>query len=254
MRVAYEDTGTGLPIVFIPGLPGNSAWFAYQLTGLQQNYRVISYSLRSEPRTPKCTVDLLADDLADLLSALRIRSAVIAGVSFGGMIAQNMAVRYRDMVSAVVLISAFPSLPDTPRNTLAGWMSPGTKMPETWLQSFIRRILNLRPPAMTASPEGIDWLISNSPELPQVTLDNRLNIIAKFDSTDWLAGIGVPTLVVVGAKDHPPFLAGARRLYEGIPRSQLEVVEDGDHFCFFTRHDVVNGLIDDFAKAHLTRL
>lgn len=43
-------------------------------------------------------------------------------------------------------------------------------------------------------------------------------------------------------------------LYEAIPDSALEVVEDGDHFPFYTRHDIVNGAIDDFLTERLAGL
>lgn len=252
-RVAYEDAGTGLPIVFIPGLVGGKDWFTYQLTGLSQSFRVISYDLRPASNRASYKLDLLTEDLARFLSALRLQSAVVAGHSFGAMVAQRFALTHRDRTDAVVLISAFPRLGDAPAQAVAEWLCPGPVELESAFQAVLRRFFRQKRPPPTKDPEGTAWLAAHCPPISRATFDARLAIIRRFDSTDWLADIEAPTVVIVGACDHPQFLSSAQVLYEGIPDCRLEVVEDGDHFCFYTRHDIVSAVIHDLLTERPTR-
>jgi hypothetical protein len=60
----YIEEGTGMPIVFIPGLAEFKEAFAYQTRGLHEHYRVISYDVRRGlKRVTDYTLDLLVNDL-----------------------------------------------------------------------------------------------------------------------------------------------------------------------------------------------
>lgn len=254
MRVAYEDAGTGLPIVFIPGLTGSKEWFRYQFSGLQESYRIISYDVRAARISATSALDTLTEDLARLMTALKLQSAVLVGHSFGAMIAQRFATLYRQRLDALVLISAFPHLPDVPAETIIEWMSPGLPHPKSGFRALVRRIFHRKPAVPPEDGEGLEWLAAHSPSLPNAALDSRISMVREFDSTSWLPENEAATLVIVGARDREPFLHGAQTLYEAIPDSTLEVIEDGDHFSFYTRHDIVNGAIDDFLTERLMSL
>jgi len=253
MRVAYEDDGTGLPIVFIPGLVGSKDWFMYQFTGLRESYRTISCDVRAARNTATYTLDLLAEDLACFLTALKLESAVLVGHDFGAMIALYMSRIYSRHVDGLVLISAFPKLPDASPDEIAGWMSPGPVQIESVFQSVARRLFGIKPAASDAEVGKKEWLQAHSARLSRPALNARIRLMQSFDATDWLPDIEAPTLVVVGAKDRPEFLAGAQALYEGIPGAELDVIEGGGHFCFYTRHDLVSSAIDEFIKKQLRR-
>lgn len=254
MRVACKDDGTGLPIVFIPGLVGSKEWFSYQFTGLRESYRTISCDVRTARSTATYTLDLLTEDLARLLTALRLESAVLVGHGFGAMIAQNMARIHRERVDGLVLVSAFSKLPKTSSDDIVSWMSPGPVKIESVFQSILRRFSGSRRTVPTVEIGKKEWLQAYSSVLSRKTLNARINLIQKFDSTRWLPDIEAPTLVIVGAMDRAEFLAEAQVLYEGIPNVELEAVEDSDHFCFYTRHDLVSSAIDEFIKEQLRRL
>lgn len=250
MQVAYNDVGTGHPIVFIPGLVGTKDWFAYQSSGLCKSYRIISYDLRPVRWPSKYTVDLLAEDVANLLAALKLHSAAIVGHSFGAMIAQKVALSHRHCVDSLVLISAFPCLPDGSQDSLIKCLAPGEVRTQSAMAAIMRRLFCRKNNPSQDDKEGIDWLAKNSMSLSSATLNKRIKLVQQFDSCAWLSDIESPTLVMVGAQDKAPFLSSAQVFYEKIPNSELEVIEDGDHFCFYTRHDIVNGLIDDFLRKH----
>ncbi|MEN6520295.1 MAG: alpha/beta hydrolase [Armatimonadota bacterium] len=252
--VSCEGDGTGLPIVFIPGLVGSKEWFSYQFTGLRESYRTISYDVRMARSMATYTLDLLIEDLAQLLTALKVESAVLVGHDFGAMIAQNMARIHRERVDGLVLISAFSELHEASSDEILDWMSPGPVRIESVFQSILRRYLGLKPAAPAADIGKREWLQANSARLTSKTLNARINLIQEFDSTKWLPDIESPTLVIAGAQDSAEFLAQAQVLYEGIPNAELEVIENSEHFCFYMRHDLVNSAIDEFMKELLKEL
>ncbi len=253
MKVAYAEAGTGLPVVFLPGLVGTRDWFRYQVSGLSESYRVMSYDVRSARNVASYTLDLLTEDLARFLTSLKLQFAVIVGHSFGAMVAQRFALAYPQMTEALVLVSAFPTLEEKSPEAIIDALSPGQVRVESALQSFLSKIFPHKLQTGTREEtDGLEWLTSHSATLSRTTLAARTALIGKFDSRDWLEQIEAPTLVIVGAKDKTPFLAGAQTLYEGIPNAELEVIEEGDHFCFYTRHDLVNRAIDDFLKDRLS--
>lgn len=246
LRVAYEDAGTGVPIVFVPGITGTKDWFKYQFRGLRGSYRIISYDVRTAKNAATYTLDLLAEDLLRLLTALRLQSAAIAGHSFGAMIAQRFAALYPQRTDALVLISAFPNLPEISDETILEWMSPGNPPAESAFRVLMRQIFRLRAPEVPDDADAMEWLAAHSAKHLGATLPARINLVREFDSTEWISTVESPTLVVVGADDREPFLTGAQNLYESMVNVDLEVVEGGDQYCFYTRHDIVNDAIDDF--------
>lgn len=105
------DTGTGTPIVLIPGLQGRWEWLRSTVTALAARHRVITFSLCDEPssRFPCDPAKGFANylDQIDLaLERARLSEAVIAGVSYGGLIAAEYAARRPERITRLVLASA----------------------------------------------------------------------------------------------------------------------------------------------------
>jgi pimeloyl-ACP methyl ester carboxylesterase len=105
------DRGQGTPIVLIPGLQGRWEWMRPAVDALARQHRVITFSLCDERTSPfPCDVDRAFEnyvsqvDLA--LDRAGVDRAVIAGVSYGGLIATEYAARRPERVSGLVLASA----------------------------------------------------------------------------------------------------------------------------------------------------
>lgn len=94
----YEIHGEGEPLVLIEGL-GYSTWmWCKQVEELSKKFKVIIFDNRGVGETDKpdmeYSIEMFADDLADLLSKLEIKKAHILGVSMGGFVAQEFAIKY----------------------------------------------------------------------------------------------------------------------------------------------------------------
>ena len=105
------DCGTGIPIVLIPGLQGRWEWARPAVSALSKHHRVITFSLCDE-RTSPFSCDLgrgfenYLDQVDQVLKQAQVERAVIAGVSYGGLIATEFAARNPGRVSALVLVNA----------------------------------------------------------------------------------------------------------------------------------------------------
>jgi pimeloyl-ACP methyl ester carboxylesterase len=244
-KVSYEESGDGLPLVFIPGIGEPKECFRRQIMGLSQKYRVIACDLRPAGLPGNYTVPLLAADLYGFMQALRLHNAVVCGHSFGGMVAQEFAITYPHKTSALALISTFPTLPDKSSDRILSWFTQHPargSSPIDWLRGLFG--------GKRGDDASLDWPAEQAASISKATIDAQLRLAQSYNSTDRLGAIGAPTLVIVGEKDREEIQRGAQELYENIGDSALEVIEGGDHFCFFHRHDLVNAALDDFITAN----
>jgi pimeloyl-ACP methyl ester carboxylesterase len=105
------DRGSGTPIVLIPGLQGRWEWMRPAVDALAKHHRVITFSLCDEtsspfPCEPERAFDNYVAQVEMALDRARVERAVIAGVSFGGLIATEFAARHPEQVRGLVLASA----------------------------------------------------------------------------------------------------------------------------------------------------
>src|SRR5204863_7388504 len=105
------ERGSGDPLVFIPGLQGRWEYTRRTIDALAEHFRVITFSLCDEPSArapfdPVRAFDSYGDQAIAALDASGVQSAAICGLSFGGLVALNVASRHADRVRALVLASS----------------------------------------------------------------------------------------------------------------------------------------------------
>lgn len=258
--IDYDMAGYGAPIVFIHGITESKKAFYYQMTGLQNDYKVINYNLRlGLKNSAEYTLDLLVDDLKRFLEMLNISSAVICGHSFGSLIAIQFALTCPHMTNALVIISGLalhPNIPDNLFDSLSasgkhnGSMSIRLRLQVSKL--FKNKFWNEH--KKSHENPTLRTLALEANLVSKTTVSQRMRIIKKTDVRDLLPAISAPTLVTAGANDRAFMLSGAQYMYEHIPDSSLEVIENSGHFCFITHHDLFNAALDEFLKERLTQI
>ena len=111
MRIV--DVGSGPPIVLVPGVQGRWEWMKPAVDALAADCRVITFSLADEPscggRFDEATgFACYVDQIREAMDEAVVPTAVICGVSYGGLIAAAFAAQHPERVSALVLVSALP--------------------------------------------------------------------------------------------------------------------------------------------------
>lgn len=244
VRLELIERGSGRPLLLLHPAIGIKATDAV-IDRLARSFRVLAPSHpgfgRSELPRGMTTVDDLAYFYLDLLDALDLRDAVVAGISFGGWIAAEIAVKSTERIAQLVLADAVGiKLGDREHRDIADVF--------TLKQSDVDR-LAYHDPAVAAVDHAT---ISDEDAL--IMFRNR-EATALFAWSPYmydpkLAGrlhrIRVPTLVLWGASDRivaPDY----GRAYAGlIPGAQFELIEQAGHYPHRERPDLFAQRIVDF--------
>jgi pimeloyl-ACP methyl ester carboxylesterase len=209
---------------------------------------------RSAVASHPYTVADMADDVAALMDAMHIERAHVLGLSMGGMVGQEFALRHPTRLHRLVLsgCGAAPARVAFDPIRTWNWVKANDKSGEifacqqfTWLfsQAFLRN--------KDAVEQTIAFLTGNPNPVGAEAYDRQAQAYLGHDALDRLAGITAPTLVVVGEQDllTPPWVC--REVADRIPGSQFEVIRgDGaSHVVPIERPHDFNQLVATFLMA-----
>ncbi len=236
-RLYYEWHGPeGAPVVvLINGVLMSTGSWAFQTPVLAQRYRVLLYDCRGQgqsahPNGPYSMAQH-GEDLAALLEALGVPAAHLAGISYGGEIAQWMGIHIPEKVRSLFLSSTVSEVRPLLRARVEAWMAAAQRRDgELLFRASVAD--NFSEPWLRAHP---DWAALSIPRYQQLDFDAVMALCEAFLAIDWTAelrAIKAPTLVVVGELDTlKPLTPYARLLVEHIPGAELMVLGGAGHAC-----------------------
>lgn len=239
VELAYDLQGTGEPLVMIHGAQGDQSMFSGLVPVFAHQFRVLTFDQRgsglSEKPDMEYSMAMLADDTAALMEHVGCASAHVIGVSMGGMIAQEFALRHPRKVRSLVLGCTTPGGPKAVR--LGG--EALTNAYSTQPMSAEERGKALAEAAFTKGyieqhPEIILAMIEARRQRPldPVALAHRMKAAYAHDAYDRLSHITCPTLVITGKDDVLISWENSRILAERIPSAKLILLEPAGH-CFW---------------------
>jgi pimeloyl-ACP methyl ester carboxylesterase len=251
LRVSVE--GDGPAILLIMGLGGNiEMWRPLERELHQRGFQTIAYDASGTGHSPPRLVPLrphgLARQAAHLLDALGLPDADVLGVSFGGGVAQELALRNPHRVRRLVLASTACGLGGVPGNPLALGLlaTPLRYYSPRFLQMTARRMYGPIADADGALMRQQITARRSRPPTPWGYV-SQLYASAGWTSLPWLHRIAAPTLVLTGSRDPivPPI--NARILGARIPRAAVHVVPDAGHLLLMDHAahsaDVITGFL-----------
>jgi 3-oxoadipate enol-lactonase len=254
-EIAYDDVGTGLPVVFLHAFPLNRTMWDPQVTALVGESRCIALDLRglgdSSGGGPY-SMDRYADDVASVLDTLQIARAVIVGLSMGGYIAFALWRRHRERIRGLVL-SNTRAAADSPevlarrRELIAIAESQGsTAVANVQIAGLVGKTTREKRPDIY---DLMHRMIAQAPIDGVIGAINAL--MARPDSTSTCAEIDVPTLVISSDEDvlTPP--KEAAQLAAAIRGSRLEVLQGAGHLSNVERPAAFNTVVSEFLASLL---
>ena len=256
LNIYYELEGAGAPLLLIRGLGSTCEGFREQIRGLAPHFQVVAFDNRcvgrtDQPQQPFAIADM-ANDTAALIEALRMESAHIFGVSLGGMVAQELALRYPQKVRKLVLgcTHAGPRTAVRSPDWAVRIFNESRDMPRPEALRFSVPILFARK-TVDEHPQLVEAAlrVMENNNQPKASYLLQLGAAMQHETFDRLHQITQPTLVMTGTEDALIDPGNSRVLSEHIPGARLIEFEKTGHLFFTEKPELVNSALVDFFKS-----
>ncbi|WP_275099097.1 alpha/beta fold hydrolase [Sedimenticola hydrogenitrophicus] len=242
IKIYYELAGRGPRLLFIGGVGGDLRSHPNAFDSpLKEHFELLAFDQRGTGRTAKpdqqySLQDYVQDTIA-LLDNCHWDKSHVVGVSFGGMVAQELAIQHPERVQGLVLActtaggaggSSYPlhELSDLPAEQRARLMLgiADTRKGPAWQAENPERTLELiRQGAENAAP-----FLSEPGGIAGIR--RQIQARRHHDTYNRLHRISAPTLVCAGKFDGQAKFEAVNRLHERIPEAKLKVFQGGHAF------------------------
>lgn len=258
LQMYYEIRGAGSRVLFINGTGGDlrRSPNAFDFP-LAQHFEVLAYDQRGLGQTSKPDVPYTMGDYADdahaLLDAVGWNTCQVIGVSFGGMVAQEFAIRYPQRVGRLILSC-------TSSGGAGGASYPLHELATLSLEEWTGRVVELsdtrRDPAWQAAhasefqslvAETLAGLKLGADE-PGHAMGARRQVEARqeHDTYERLATLAMPVFIAGGRYDGIAEPRNKRAMLQQIASAQMELFEGGHQYFF--QDPRAFGCLTDFFK------
>jgi 3-oxoadipate enol-lactonase len=236
VRLRYDTTGSGPPVLLIMGLGLPAAAWWRTIPVLARSLHVIAFDNRDSggsdrPPGPYSIADLAADAVA-VLDAAGVEQAHVYGISMGGMIAQELALRHPGRVRSLVLgaTSAGGRAATPPDGATIAFLGRRPAMPDEEARwASVPYLYSARTRRHGGSRISEDLERRRSFPFHVDGYGRQLAAAAAHDAGARLDEITAPTLVLHGAEDRMVPPDNGRALAAAIPGAELRVLDDAAH-------------------------
>lgn len=255
MNVAYDDVGSGTPVVLLHAFPLSRLMWQPQRIALKGLCRLITPDLPGFGESPlfdgEPTVEAMADEVASLLDRLEVREKVIlGGLSMGGYVAFAFVRKYADRLRGLILCDTRAEPDDETakanRDKLINFAESNTA--SAVAEQMLPKLLG--PRTLAGSPRVAEMVKQiASVQRPRGIVAALSMLRDRPDSQPTLETIKVPTLIVVGSDDAltPPALSeGMARQIAG---SRLAVIDGAGHLSNLERPEAFNEAVRAFVAS-----
>jgi pimeloyl-ACP methyl ester carboxylesterase len=248
-RIHFQIEGEGEPLILIPGLGLDYTYYQLGVPAMSAAARTIAVDPRGVGRSDKdphetYSVEIWADDIAELITALGYDDAHVLGTSLGGAIACSLAVRHPEKVRSLIAVGAFTELNRSVEmgEEMADFIALWIMTPQFLESEHGRQVeANIR--------AGVQ---RNSPETYVAFLDAILRLGRRESAgqpqplTAALSKITVPTLVACADNDHFIPAELSKVIHAAIPHSTFTEIPGGGHIPFIEAPDLIASTVVDF--------
>lgn len=253
-RLYYEVHGEGQPLLLIPGFGSTVEIYVANAPALAERFRVIVFDPRGAGRSDvpqpatSYSMQQFAEDCAAVLDAAGAESAHVFGTSFGGMVAQHLALLYPERVRRMVLGCTTPGgvahvtpPPEQIATFLAasGIADPAAAVRSTYPLHYSDAFIAGHDEEIVARSQRNAHLRS-TPE----GRAGQLNAVSGHDTWERLPELRAPVFVAHGEEDGVVPVQNARNLASQIPGARLKIYPQAKHIFFIECADELN---DDIA-------
>jgi pimeloyl-ACP methyl ester carboxylesterase len=252
LSLAYDEKGSGIPVLWVHGYPLNRTLWKPQLDGLADITRGLAIDLRghgeSQATSGVYTMDQLADDCAAFLDALDIhQQVVVAGLSMGGYVSMAFCRRHAGRLAGLILCAtrAHADSPEGKQNrtdSAALAQQRGVAAAVAGLQTKL-----LAPGTYDLRPDLVDTVKAMTESTPlEGVVGDLLGMRERPDSLSTLATFERPALILHGAEDQIIPISAAEQMQSTLPNAGLEIIPQAGHLLNLEQPQAFNAAIRGF--------
>jgi 3-oxoadipate enol-lactonase len=236
ITIDYEFFGPeGAPVVVLShSLGSSSIMWAPQLPQLTERFRVLCYDTRGHGGTSapegEYSLDQLGNDALALLDGMDLPQVHWVGLSMGGMIGQNLALRQNGRFKSLTLCDTSSQIPVTARSTwddriamatAGGMESLADPTMERWFTA----------PYLASKPSAVESIREQFLATPAAGFIGCCHALKPLDYLDQLHTIDLPTMIIVGAEDTGTPVSASEAMHGQIANSQMVVLPQAAHLA-----------------------
>jgi 3-oxoadipate enol-lactonase len=252
IELNYEIAGAGVPIVFIHGLGSSLRDWERQIPFFSEHFQALTLDLRGHGKSQKpggpYSMALFANDVAELVKALKLPPVHVVGISLGGMVAFQLAVDYPGLIRSLVIVNSGPEF--VVRTMKDRW--------NVFLRFAIVRLLGMRKMGEVLSKRLFvkeeqaslrEMFVERWAENDQRAYADTMRAIVGWSVTDRLSKIENPTLVVAAEHDYTP-VSVKEAFIPKMSNAKLAVISDSHHATPVDQPEIFNQTVREFLSNH----
>jgi len=237
-KIHLETFGQGKPIVLVHGWAMHTGIWRAFARQLSQNYRVTCIDLPGHGRSGKIdpfTLERISDELVKAVSE---RSCWL-GWSLGATVVLDVAERYPERVSSLVLLAGNPLFTQT-----AQWPGMDIHLLDEFAEQLhesgqvtLQRFLSLQVkglPDHKASLKALKTSVFECDAPDAKTLQGGLKILKQADMRPVLSGLDIPVSVILGGLDTLVPVVAGQKMQQLLPSLELNIIDRAGHVPFLS--------------------
>jgi pimeloyl-ACP methyl ester carboxylesterase len=244
-RLYYETHGPrdGEPLLLLEGLGGDIPGWRRNIPTLASEVFVVVFDFRGNGRSDApdqaVTMESFVEDSVAVLHFVGVDSAHVYGQSFGGMVAQELALAHPERVRSLILAATHAGGPNV--------VPVRAKVPKDrpWMALYAPGF-----PEANLDHVAEDLLVGSQRPQAQHAGRRQWEAMRGFDAYERLPDLGVATLVLHGSEDRMVAPENAQVLAERIPGAELAMLEGAGHLYHSERPDEADAVVLDFIRRH----
>ncbi len=244
-RLFFETHGdrSSEPLVLLEGMGGDIPGWRRNIPNLAKELFVVAYDFRGNGRSDEppgpCAMITFVDDTIALMDELRLDTAHVYGQSFGGIVAQELALAHPARVRSLVLACTHAGGSHVVRSR--------AKVPKDapWLGLYSQAFAEANPDHVAE-----DLRVGSSQPSHPVGRRRQWEAMQGSDPYDRLPKITAPTLVLHGTEDRTVDPENARVLASRIPGAELFLLEGAGHLYHSEQPETADAAVLDFVRRH----
>jgi len=244
IQMYYELHGSGETIVFLNGILANTSSWMYQVPYFSKQFQVLLLDFRGQGMSEKplmeYPMEIHADDIKALMHELKISSAHIVGISFGGEVALIFAMKYPNMVKSLTVSCAVSHVDQVIKAMVERWLIAAR------LRSGKYLFQTIYPDIFSDEFMEKKWdLISSTAPFYDTTVDidafiELLKGFLRLNITSDLPKIKCPTLIIAAEKDKIKPPRYSKIIHSKIVGSHFVVIKNSGHTVIWERPEEFN--------------